>query len=186
MVASGTRKLSLPPIVVPPPTANDLIRRGDWPAVQLLAQRRLAENPRNRGAMTYLSFTLTEQGCYEDAIIATLGAESLGSDGAIAVYNRACAFARLGLYDQALDTLQTSIDLGYRDLRHMSQDEDLELLREHPRFLVMLAPLLEPADEPPLPEFRPRGTPVHVRLAPGGGVAGPANDSTDPSERDER
>jgi tetratricopeptide (TPR) repeat protein len=46
-------------------------------------------------------------------------------------YNLACSYSLTGGFNQAIDTLERAIDLGYRDFEWMGQDPDLAALREH-------------------------------------------------------
>ena len=49
-------------------------------------------------------------------------------------YNLACALARLGKRNEALDTLDKAVSLGYLDVKGMSADNDLATLRRDRRF----------------------------------------------------
>lgn len=49
-------------------------------------------------------------------------------------YNIACALARLGEKDKALDQLKQAIDLGFVDVGHIRQDDDLATLRDSATF----------------------------------------------------
>jgi|GEM_PF-3467327 thiol-disulfide isomerase/thioredoxin len=51
-----------------------------------------------------------------------------------APYNLACAHARAGRSDQAMEALERSVALGWDDWEHMGLDTDLESLRGDPRF----------------------------------------------------
>ena len=59
----------------------------------------------------------------------------------LAHYNLACSFALLKKGDLALKTLRRAIDLGYRDLRYMREDRDLDSVRNDPRFKQILREL---------------------------------------------
>jgi HEAT repeat protein len=48
----------------------------------------------------------------------------------VAAYNLACARSLLGEKDAAIDALRKSIELGFRDWRHMEQDDDLDNIRD--------------------------------------------------------
>lgn len=56
----------------------------------------------------------------------------------LALYNTACAQARLGRDDVALTTLNRALEAGYQDFARIEQDPDLAGLREHPRFVQLL------------------------------------------------
>lgn len=56
----------------------------------------------------------------------------------LAHYNLACSYALLKRPDQAIRTLRTAIELGYRDFRYMREDHDLDSVRHDPRFRQLL------------------------------------------------
>jgi hypothetical protein len=62
-------------------------------------------------------------------------------------YNLACAEARLGFRELALDSLETSVRLGFKDRDLLLTDEDLAALRDLPRFQAVAARVAAP--EPP-------------------------------------
>jgi len=64
------------------------------------------------------------------------------------LYNLACALALVGRPDDALDTLEQSINVGWTDSGHMARDRDLESLHDSPRFADLLARLSERPIEP--------------------------------------
>lgn len=53
-------------------------------------------------------------------------------------YDIGCCHALLGEKEDALRALQTALDLGWRNLTHMRDDEDLVSLRDDPRFKAMV------------------------------------------------
>jgi len=57
----------------------------------------------------------------------------------IALYNQACARARLGRADPALAALEAALQAGYDDLARARRDPDLAALRELQRFEDLLA-----------------------------------------------
>lgn len=59
----------------------------------------------------------------------------------LAHYNLACSFSLLKKGDLAVKTLRRAIELGYRDLRYMREDRDLDFIRNDPRFKQMLREL---------------------------------------------
>ncbi len=56
----------------------------------------------------------------------------------VAHYNLACSLALTGDGEQALQTLRTALECGYPDLRHLSEDQDLESLHQDPRFQELI------------------------------------------------
>jgi len=49
-------------------------------------------------------------------------------------YNLACSLARVAAPDEAFAALDHCVELGYNDMAFLLDDEDLESLREDPRF----------------------------------------------------
>jgi tetratricopeptide (TPR) repeat protein len=56
----------------------------------------------------------------------------------VTLYNLACAYARTGDKDRALDTLERSVAAGFRQRQLMERDEDLASLRDDPRYRAAL------------------------------------------------
>ncbi len=52
--------------------------------------------------------------------------------------NVACAYARIGEFDQAIDCLEQSIASGMKQVEWFENDPDLEPLREHGRYKALL------------------------------------------------
>ena len=61
-----------------------------------------------------------------------------GRADAVVYYNKACALARLGRIDEALDELQRAVGRGYGDVVQMNRDPDLAPVRKDPRFPELL------------------------------------------------
>ncbi|TVQ61300.1 MAG: PDZ domain-containing protein [Phycisphaerales bacterium] len=62
----------------------------------------------------------------------------LRPEDALAHYNLACALARLGETEAALDALEDAIGVGFINFHHMAHDKDLAPLRGEPRFQAVL------------------------------------------------
>ncbi|MFT3867022.1 MAG: hypothetical protein QM715_00860 [Nibricoccus sp.] len=60
---------------------------------------------------------------------------------ATAHYNLACSLALSKRRTDALRSLKQAVDLGYDDVDWMTQDPDLEDLKDHPEFLRLLEKL---------------------------------------------
>ena len=65
----------------------------------------------------------------------------LQPDNATAHYNLACSLALSKRKRDALRSLRVAVQLGYRDFDWMQQDPDLEELKAHPEFSVLLGQL---------------------------------------------
>jgi len=62
----------------------------------------------------------------------------------VAHYNLGCVLARQGKNDEALASLEKAVQLGFRDRKHIEEDEDLAGLRGEARFQTILALASEP------------------------------------------
>jgi Flp pilus assembly protein TadD len=85
----------------------------------------------------------TRQGRIADGLRMDRRMVRLQPDNATAHYNLACSLALSGRGAAALRSLRRAALLGYRDAQWMSQDPDLESLREHPEFVGLLS-MLQP------------------------------------------
>jgi adenylate cyclase len=65
-------------------------------------------------------------------------ARALGPEDGGTLYNIACAYARAGRPDQALDTLEQALDKAVTNLAWIVNDPDWNQLRHHPRFQALL------------------------------------------------
>lgn len=79
----------------------------------------------------------------ENAKGAAIFEELLARDprNAIAAYNLACGKSLLGETEAALAALKKSIELGFREWRHMDQDSDLDPLRQNEEFKRIMSDL---------------------------------------------
>ncbi|HYF46120.1 MAG TPA: site-2 protease family protein [Acidimicrobiales bacterium] len=60
-----------------------------------------------------------------------------GTTEPVVAFNTACAHARAGRRDAALEALATAVDLGFRDMTMLEQDPDLAAVRADPRFAML-------------------------------------------------
>lgn len=68
-----------------------------------------------------------------------------GQPHPVVYYNKACALARLGDGDGALDALRRAIRRGYSDYRNLQEDPDLDSLRDDLRFTEVLELIGQPS-----------------------------------------
>ncbi len=83
----------------------------------------------------------TKQGRIADGLRMDRKLVKLQPSNATAHYNLACSLALSRRKADALRSLQQAIQLGYTDFEWMSQDPDLEGLKNHPAFLNLLQQL---------------------------------------------
>lgn len=112
---------------------------------------RLAERPQIDFEMDFFEELLTRAPDFAEVLTAQAGnfhtqgrlAEGLKVEerivrlrprDATAHYNLACRYARLQQRDKAIESLRRAVELGFRDFRSMTRDEDLASIRKDPRF----------------------------------------------------
>jgi len=81
---------------------------------------------------------LTSKGRYAEGLDVDQQLIALRPNDPLGYYNLACSLALLKRPDQALKTLRRAVELGYRDFRYMRDDDDLESIRQDPRFRQLL------------------------------------------------
>ena len=84
-----------------------------------------------------------ERGEYDKALVEYGKAGELEPKNSIVHYNIACTYAEMEKIDPALDALETAVECGYEDVDWMEKDEDLDNLREHPRYKALVKALRE-------------------------------------------
>jgi tetratricopeptide (TPR) repeat protein len=82
-------------------------------------------------ALQILGDDYTRRGRYAEGLKIDERLAKLRPEDALVHYNLACSYSLTVQLDLAIETLETAINLGYRDFKWMSQDPDLENLREH-------------------------------------------------------
>ena len=97
--------------------------------------------PKHLPTLEALGHMFTQSGRYEDGLRVDLELTGQRPDEPLYWYNLACSYALTRRDGDALAALQRAIDLGYRDLQWLMQDEDLRSLRFDPRFIAILQQL---------------------------------------------
>jgi tetratricopeptide (TPR) repeat protein len=119
---------------------NDLKKRAEKEGYQGIVAQRILER-----IWTHTSFYITRdllaQKRYREALTTLSIAVEIRDDNSFTWYNLACAAARSGAKLEALEALEEAVELGYRNLRHITQDDDLRSLRKDPRYLALIASL---------------------------------------------
>jgi predicted Zn-dependent protease len=83
----------------------------------------------------------TRQGRIADGLKMDRKLVKLQPHNATAHYNLACSLALSKRNSAALRELQQAVKLGYRDFDWMQQDPDLDPIKKHPEFQVLLETL---------------------------------------------
>jgi len=108
--------------------------------------RTVAEQyPRRAGELYALGTELLQAGSYDLAAQSFRLSARAGIRSGESLYNAACAYALKGERDRALDLLQRSLEAGFDDPVTLRRDDDLDSIRQEPRFheLAALADGLE-------------------------------------------
>ena len=83
------------------------------------------------------AFAAYNKGDYETALAKQLVVVEKRPNDAVAVFNAACFEARAGQTDAAIEHLQRAVELNERIKDLIRTDEDLDSIREDPRFEVL-------------------------------------------------
>jgi hypothetical protein len=80
------------------------------------------------------AFTAYGEGSYEDALAKQLIVVEKRPDDPVAHFNAGCFAARAGRADEAIEHLRHAVEINERIKEIMATDEDLDSVREDPRF----------------------------------------------------
>jgi tetratricopeptide (TPR) repeat protein len=100
--------------------------------------RLLERDPVHVDAIRVHANNLAARGFHARALVLDRRLVRLRPERAVPWYNLACSLALLGLHEPAMNALQRSLELGYRHLKRLVSDPDLESLRSDPRFPRLL------------------------------------------------
>ena len=109
-----------------------------WPEAVKAYEAVTKSEPANGSAWLRLGATLHWTGRYKEAIAALQRAVYL-LQGPTAMYNLACAYARDGDKERALEWLAKAVDKGGMPAEAIRNDEDLASLRQDARFIELVS-----------------------------------------------
>ncbi len=101
----------------------------------------VGSDPRPADRLLREFFELHTAMAYEDAVRVAEQLIELSPGLPQARYNHACVMGRLHRPDEALRSLERAVELGWRDLVHLSIDPDLACIRETTRYASVVARL---------------------------------------------
>jgi tetratricopeptide (TPR) repeat protein len=104
----------------------------------------LRRDPRYVEVIEILGGLYTKTGRIVDGLRMDRRLVRLRPDHPTAHYNLGCSLALCRRPTEALRSLRRAVELGYRDREWMAQDPDLEILKDRPEFLALLAALAPP------------------------------------------
>lgn len=93
---------------------------------------------------------LSRKGWHDRALDVDRRLARLAPADSVVQYNLACSLSRNGLFDEALDVLRRALERGYDDFEYLELDGDLDLLRNDPRYRLLIQQFQ------PRPKRRPR------------------------------
>jgi adenylate cyclase len=124
---------------------RQLGRREEAAELNFEAVRRLEKyieiNPTNGRALAFGAGALLEAGQAERALEWGRRAVALYPDDMGPTVNLACHLLRVGRKDEALDLLETIFGKGWGKKDWIDNDKDYDSVRDHPRFIAMMAKL---------------------------------------------
>ncbi len=103
----------------------------------------IKRDPTYTEALQILGDDYTRRGKFEEGLKIDEQLCRLRPDDALVHYNLACSYSLICQFDRALEALDASINLGYRDFKWMAQDPDLKNLRQHAEYRKIRAKVKE-------------------------------------------
>lgn len=98
----------------------------------------LERHPDNVEALAELGQVYTRLGHWEEGLTVDRQLVRLVPENPTVHYNLACSQALLGQAEDALDSLERAVSLGYDDVGYLQNDEDLAGLRREERFRALI------------------------------------------------
>jgi len=120
---------------------SDLTERLEHAGLEFLVEIlevEVAAHPENADALGELGHVYTRLGRLQDGLRVDRQLVGLLPDHPTAHYNLGCSLALVDRLDEALDSLESAVALGYADAAYLARDEDLESLRGDPRFQALI------------------------------------------------
>lgn len=124
------------------------VRRTDRECIEAVF-RRIRSNPADTRALTMGASILVTLNEPERALHWLERALAIDPEEPIIQYNCACGFVNLGEYERALDCLELAVGQSSLSKEWVTNDPDLDPLRNHPRFTAMTESAAAPAIDPP-------------------------------------
>lgn len=125
------------PLELDPATAERLDHLGAEFLADFLGRARV-HHPDDLELMSELATLLTRLGRHAEGLALDERLATLAPLDPTVRYNLACSQALCGRVESALDTLEHAVELGYGDLEHLLDDEDLTSLRAEERFRTLV------------------------------------------------
>jgi tetratricopeptide (TPR) repeat protein len=85
-------------------------------------------------ALQILGDDYTRRGRFNEGLKVDERLSQLRPDDSMIHYNLACSYSLTNQVELAIESLESAINLGYRDFKWMNQDPDLKNLRDHSEY----------------------------------------------------
>ncbi len=99
----------------------------------------LRSQPENLAALEALGNAYTRVGKIDEGLEIDRRLVRLLPESAVAHYNLACSLSLLARVDEAVETLERAVRLGYRDFDYLERDPDLENVRRDARYKAIVS-----------------------------------------------
>jgi hypothetical protein len=113
--------------------ADSLFAAGRWADAAPVYRELTVAAPEVARHWARFGTCLHNLGLFDDAVQAFMKAESIGHNPFV-MFNLACALARSGREDEALNWLSKASENGFTNVAALESDEDLASLKSHPRW----------------------------------------------------
>ncbi len=138
---------TLPPFSLRAEVRQQLASEGQAFLADFLT-RATQRTPDNLSALAELAHVLTRLGRLQEGLDADRKLVELDPHNPTFHYNLACSLTLIGDKVAALEALATSVALGYDDVEHLLDDEDLSALHEEAGFRTLVERLRATANGP--------------------------------------
>ena len=98
----------------------------------------LMQNGKHKEALDPLASGITLLDTTTIYKVATIPERAIQEQKGLLYYDQACCYAMVGQKKKALDALEQSVLLGYKDYNYMKNDNDLQSLRKEKKYLSLL------------------------------------------------
>ncbi len=121
-----------------PPQDPALVAMGRAFEIEM-AEEWLRLHPDEAETLRWLAYAYTAAKRYDEALAADLRLVAARPERAELHYDLACSYALVHRVDDAYDSLERALALGFDDADLVASDSDLFLLRKDPRWRALLA-----------------------------------------------
>jgi tetratricopeptide (TPR) repeat protein len=117
------------------------LNQKEWEKAIVLLKNRIENKSADGQTWTWLGYAYYNQGEYKKAISSYQMADSLDFSIPQIRYNIACCYALLGDKENSLKHLNSAVNAGFRQIQLLYNDQDLQRLRNDPRFQELVLAL---------------------------------------------